>query len=273
VNTEEKLIENLFSVGERLPPRLKEEIVSRGPAIEPQLRRLIDEDELFNIDARGKGWAPIHAVTLLGAMRAAESIPRMIALLASSDCADYVWDRSLQALQAMGAVALEPCLAAHAAADDDEVRSSLASVMCELRVKDERVLALLTERLERHDGEVGIAACDLASYGDAQALPNLARVLDRYEIDADGDNPFTGQDVIELCAAIEDLGGSLTELQQRKRKRILSLRSGALRAPAESDASDEARPGRNAPCWCGSGNKYKRCHLVADEQQDRDAVD
>ncbi|MGE0191135.1 MAG: SEC-C domain-containing protein [Planctomycetota bacterium] len=25
------------------------------------------------------------------------------------------------------------------------------------------------------------------------------------------------------------------------------------------------RPGRNDPCWCGSGTKYKRCHLAADE--------
>ncbi len=25
-----------------------------------------------------------------------------------------------------------------------------------------------------------------------------------------------------------------------------------------------ARPGRNDPCWCGSGQKYKKCHLDAD---------
>lgn len=24
--------------------------------------------------------------------------------------------------------------------------------------------------------------------------------------------------------------------------------------------------GRNDPCWCGSGQKYKRCHLRADER-------
>ncbi len=24
--------------------------------------------------------------------------------------------------------------------------------------------------------------------------------------------------------------------------------------------------GRNAPCWCGSGRKYKKCHLGADEK-------
>ena len=28
-----------------------------------------------------------------------------------------------------------------------------------------------------------------------------------------------------------------------------------------------ARPGRNEPCWCGSGKKYKKCHLEADGQE------
>lgn len=27
--------------------------------------------------------------------------------------------------------------------------------------------------------------------------------------------------------------------------------------------------GRNEPCWCGSGKKYKRCHLKEDEQASR----
>lgn len=26
----------------------------------------------------------------------------------------------------------------------------------------------------------------------------------------------------------------------------------------------ERRSGRNTPCWCGSGKKYKKCHLGAD---------
>ena len=29
------------------------------------------------------------------------------------------------------------------------------------------------------------------------------------------------------------------------------------------------RPGRNDPCWCGSGKKYKNCHLKQDEEEDR----
>lgn len=35
----------------------------------------------------------------------------------------------------------------------------------------------------------------------------------------------------------------------------------------ETGALSRARPGRNDPCWCGSGQKYKKCHLEADEGQ------
>jgi hypothetical protein len=29
------------------------------------------------------------------------------------------------------------------------------------------------------------------------------------------------------------------------------------------------KPSRNAPCWCGSGKKYKRCHLASDAEGER----
>jgi methionyl aminopeptidase len=32
-----------------------------------------------------------------------------------------------------------------------------------------------------------------------------------------------------------------------------------------SEAAKAPRPGRNDLCWCGSGQKYKRCHLPSDE--------
>ena len=27
------------------------------------------------------------------------------------------------------------------------------------------------------------------------------------------------------------------------------------------------KPGRNDACWCGSGRKYKKCHLPEDEKK------
>jgi len=32
---------------------------------------------------------------------------------------------------------------------------------------------------------------------------------------------------------------------------------------------DRKEPGRNELCWCGSGKKYKRCHLEKDEKKAR----
>ncbi len=32
----------------------------------------------------------------------------------------------------------------------------------------------------------------------------------------------------------------------------------------EAELAPPVRPGRNDPCWCGSGQKYKKCHLEAD---------
>ena len=45
----------------------------------------------------------------------------------------------------------------------------------------------------------------------------------------------------------------------------------------EEDDLDEPeaalpKPGRNEPCWCGSGKKYKKCHLDADEEAARAPV-
>ncbi|MCI2061862.1 MAG: SEC-C domain-containing protein [Eubacteriaceae bacterium] len=31
------------------------------------------------------------------------------------------------------------------------------------------------------------------------------------------------------------------------------------------------KPGRNEPCWCGSGKKYKYCHMQSDEEEEKKA--
>jgi hypothetical protein len=45
------------------------------------------------------------------------------------------------------------------------------------------------------------------------------------------------------------------------------LLSKPWRTAAHSDRP-VVPPGRNQPCWCGSGHKYKHCHLAADQELD-----
>jgi hypothetical protein len=35
----------------------------------------------------------------------------------------------------------------------------------------------------------------------------------------------------------------------------------------ETKAAPDTALGRNEPCWCGSGAKYKRCHLDSDQRR------
>ena len=35
----------------------------------------------------------------------------------------------------------------------------------------------------------------------------------------------------------------------------------------EEEAAERPKVGRNDPCWCGSGKKYKKCHLHEDEKK------
>jgi hypothetical protein len=52
---------------------------------------------------------------------------------------------------------------------------------------------------------------------------------------------------------------------------IQRMRPPALMAPTLM-AKPTPKPGRNDPCHCGSGNKYKKCCLARDEAAERDRL-
>jgi hypothetical protein len=47
---------------------------------------------------------------------------------------------------------------------------------------------------------------------------------------------------------------------------LIELFFGTEKAVAEQQPP-AILPGRNEPCWCGSGVKYKQCHQLRDEQR------
>ena len=96
----------------------------------------------------------------------------------------------------------------------------------------------------------------------ARLLPRRARAeLQRIEeatealADTEGD-PGSDEEamtVYDFCGAVED--GEAYEEEDED--------SGEF---APEPMRRQATPGRNDPCWCGSGKKYKKCHLEADEK-------
>ena len=62
---------------------------------------------------------------------------------------------------------------------------------------------------------------------------------------------------------------SCTGAFERRRMRMLSISTAAADAPLRAatvrtavadDYGKVETVGRNDPCWCGSGKKFKRCH-------------
>ncbi|MBI2299755.1 MAG: SEC-C domain-containing protein [Armatimonadetes bacterium] len=59
----------------------------------------------------------------------------------------------------------------------------------------------------------------------------------------------------EFAAAVDEATAALPE----------ELRSHVRKdAHLHPTVQNEERPGRNDPCWCGSGKRYKHCHLKSD---------
>ena len=65
-------------------------------------------------------------------------------------------------------------------------------------------------------------------------------------------------------AAAEEAAEAEAE-QRRLREAAEVAARTAARLAALSEFDRRPRPGRNQPCWCGSGEKYKKCHLAADD--------
>jgi len=213
------------------------------------------------------------AVVRLGELQAAETIPLLVRVCDATDGLTSLHDACGRALSMMGERGLDALLDAHFRSTNGDTRHTLNYAIAELRIRDERVFALLLEILEE-DSDDG--ACLLAIYGDPAALPMLHDALDRFELGSRGDGPLADHAVIELAAAIERLGGvvsgpgllKLGKVRGRGRsftESIMAAFRDRPRALVERSPSPPRRKiGRNERCWCGSGKKYKCCHLRDD---------
>jgi hypothetical protein len=265
-------VRQLIGLKENLPDTLRLDILGLGHTAVQPLVEILRDEKLALKKAPGGGYAPIHAAQLLGELRAEEAIEPMLHVLADTDPLNILHDQVIRSMLKIGPTVMEPALrvAVNAAPD---LQDSLASILARIGLRDERILGMLLGQLRRNPDWAG----NLAHYGDPCAVPRLLDALDQYEIVED-ENPFSNHALVELREAIEELGGSLTAEQQQKcrhgmRQAEVFRRTLAALAEAKRHDSQMAEPihrhgqlGQNDPCWCGSGKKYKKCHLDADKR-------
>lgn len=118
----------------------------------------------------------------------------------------------------------------------------------------------------------GAAGYLLATHRGAADDPRAREGLRRMIADTDwraltvlaveGGGPDDRAGTVEFVAAFRS--GSRDPLAaapvEQMHERARFVREGGRWLYTEGDSLPPHRPGRNDPCWCGSGRKAKRCH-------------
>jgi hypothetical protein len=246
----------LLGAGEKLPGSLRERIVAEGQRLVPALVEVLLDEEDDDIG----GWASIHAVDLLVDLKAEAAIGPMLRILAEMDWDFIIFDRIVLRLPELGAPVLEPALALLAEAPPGPFPESLCAILSNLGVRDERVFEELRTRFALNP-DMGCGW--LGDYGDERARPLLEQEIENTVPDAD--SGFGLHPLVDLVEAYERVAGTLPDSLRTlvNDRRTLWEAKRAARRPQPPTAG-AVKIGRNAPCPCGSGKKYKRCHLITE---------
>ncbi|MCX5744170.1 MAG: SEC-C domain-containing protein, partial [Proteobacteria bacterium] len=207
---------------------------------------------------------------------AATHDPAAAAALASAVCwADpevdpELFDEVVHVLNGIREPALAALLAVLPSAANEDERARVVFALADLRIANSRVLALVAEQVGRDPGRwipqlrwQGEAAIPIAREALAAALAAGSERLN---------------DALEAVDVLEELGAAIGDEARAVIARVeqgIADAEASRQARASADAEVArvelaafdrgARPGRNQPCRCGSGEKYKQCHLAADE--------
>lgn len=280
-------IDALLNQGEALSPSARADIVALGSAATPGLIAILEDRNLWDDQAPGEGFAPIYAAEILGKTRDPTALDALYAAFRKVDT-DAILDDSLtDAIRAFGQAAIPAGLRALKSWDDPFL-ADLAFIFSELntapfnQIDASEAAALHDQELHRKALQVLLkffikhpvpGAELLANFGDPIANDALTVALDRYIASAK-DDPKYRRPIFALAEAIKRLGGELRGVQKGAIMRLKANRSASeaaldrLHGKPVSDESQtvikERHLGRNDPCWCGSGRKYKRCHLAED---------
>jgi len=155
-----------------------------------------------------------------------------------------------------GEAAVEPLLAALDGADD--AHDAILQALVETRARDERIFAELVVAAERDPAVWADALANFAALG-ALALTTILREL----LTAPAPDLVAARSVAAALRRIDELDPDL-EQQLAAATPVVPPRLTRAERLAADAAAKTSRPGRNDPCWCGSGTKYKKCHHDAD---------
>jgi hypothetical protein len=283
-DTAQNLVEQLVTAEGWVDPDVLEAILEQGDAAIPSLREAVRREEEDWAEPESLG----PACLLLGSLGASSAIPDLVQLF-------YHYDSELledvaQALVILGAESVEPALAVvrdetlgwyaramasnaavDASAQDPELRAHVTATLREL-------VADYVARAETLTGDEVDAATflvtDLALAADPEARDLIEAAFEADIVDEGMINRRTVEQSYregERPAPPPDPRAWLPRYRIQYREHLGLVRRLEREAqepqprPVSARQREGPKLGRNDPCWCGSGKKYKYCHMRQDQ--------
>ena len=261
----EDLIWALKNTGSSLPKPIQTKIKQTRPISE--LKNALTQDLMT--------WGDIWTVRMMGRIGNEEFVPSLIRVLNNSDSLDYIYSDAIRAMNALEESADEFIIAAIKNKELDDWASF--PILEYLPYSEAYDLALQRWEDENNDMDsYELYAGCLRGIGDPRGIEKL-----QYVYDNENDATYIG-DYLECLSIIHNVDipempdilskrkeqeerqkareKELTELASnyRKNKEQKTFENGENVVPFKRDLP---KIGRNEPCPCGSGLKYKKCCL------------
>lgn len=248
----------------------------------PDLIRIaLDEDLLWADSDTDDVWVTLHAWRALGQLRAAEAVEPLLTLFdfLDDDIDDWISADLPRALGLIGPDAIPPLRDFLADPEHGQwacvaASNSLVKIAERYPATRAEVVDIISGKLE-HFAEQGrqLNACLVANLAmDLHAVETAPIIEQAFAADA-VDLSFVGDwEAVQI-----ELG--LLEARLTPEPDYFAIEmpefantGDALRAFADQRSQPaplppRKKPGRNEPCWCGSGKKYKQCHMQEDREK------
>jgi hypothetical protein len=186
--------------GEKMKVSVADQMLAdRKEQVIPFLLDVVDTEELHQDNSLGSGWAPIHAVDLLGHWQVVEAVPRLLAILKDTDWETLIHDRAIVALEAMGPAVTDTLLSAAEQTTDKELRRTYASILSTVGKGDPRAFEYVKAVFDRQKDELDVQfaaemllACDTSAgiavledrLRERRYSKRLRNILEKYIQDA-----------------------------------------------------------------------------------------
>lgn len=234
----------------------------------PDLVRMIQDEELHwaYSDTR-EVWAPIHAWRALGQLRAETAVSAIIdtfPMIDDEDATDWQQSEYPRVLAMIGPAAIAP-LQAYLADPRHGLWSRITAVDAFEKIgkqhpdTQEEIVAILTEQLKRYGRQDPILnsfiISALSEFKAIEAKEIMAAAFKAGRVDLSVEGDWEEVQIKmgllkERITPVPEYGWISPELLPLAKK----IRKSELSANLWKDV------GRNDPCPCGSGKKFKKCH-------------